>query len=240
MSASDCKLRRVPFLRELSDDDFGVLTELKLGTTTIPANRDVVQAGEVGGNLHVVLSGWAFRYKTLPDGKRQILDFLLPGDLIGIQSGLLGMIDHSVRALTLVKLCVLDGRGLDDVFRKHGTVALALAKSRALEERRMDNRLAIVGRRSAAERLAYLLLDLFERQRRSGDRAAHSCPFPLKRQHMADAIGLTGAHINRTLNLFRRQHLATIDGDVLEIHDLAAFTSLSGYHAIMGRSAREG
>jgi CRP/FNR family transcriptional regulator, anaerobic regulatory protein len=233
VSASDSRLRRKPFLRELSDDDFGKLTRLRIGAVSLPANRDIVQSGEVGGNLHILTDGWAFRYKTWPDKKRQILDFLLPGDLIGIQSGLLGMIDHSVRTLTAVSVSLLDGRGLDEVIRSSGDVALALAKAHAFEERRMDNRFAVIGRRSAAERLAFLLLDLFERQRRDGVGTPRTCPFPLRRQHIADAIGLTGAHINRTLNRFRREGLASIEDDTLSIHDPTAFSALCGYDKII-------
>ena len=229
MPAAGCQFRRKPFFRELPESEFAFVSELKLGSTTLPANRDVMQTGEVGGNLAVVQEGWAFRYRTWPDGKRQILDFLLPGDLIGLQSGLLGMVDHSVRALTSLKLCVVDGRAVDQLFRSRPHVALALAKHSALEERRLDIRLAVIGQRNAVERLAYLMIELFERQRRPS--GAQTCPFPLRRQHIADAVGLTGAHVNRTLNVLRQRRLATVAESVLTIQDLSELLRLSGYVA---------
>jgi len=100
-------------------------------------------------------------------------------------------------------------------------------KHQSAEARRMDERLAVIGRRSAIERLAFLMLDLYERQRRHGA-DEKSCPFPLRRQHMADATGLTGAHINRTLNALRRERVAAIEEGALVIRDLPALTRLAG------------
>lgn len=237
LAASECELRRKPFFRELSNADMAAVEELKLGNMSIPANRDILQAGEVGGNVLIWTAGWGFRYKTWPEGKRQILDFLLPGDLIGLQSGLLGIVDHSVRSLTVAKLCAFDSRGLEDLFRNHGNVALALAKNRSLEERRMDARFAMVGRRSAVERLAFLFVDLLEWLGGEGGLEMNRCSFPLRRQHMADAVGLTGAHVNRTLNQFRRDRFATIERGVLTVGDYPALVRLSGYESIMRGAA---
>jgi CRP-like cAMP-binding protein len=193
----------------------------------VVANRDVVQAGEVGGPVQVIQRGWAFRYRGWGDGRRQILDFLLPGDVVGLESGLLGMSEHSVRALTEVELCQLDSQHLEDVFREHARLALAMAKYQSVEARRMDERLAVIGRRSAIERLAYLMLDLYDRQRPRG-KEVRSCPFPLRRQHMADATGLTGAHINRTLNILRRERIARVADAELIIEDHAGLIRLAG------------
>jgi CRP/FNR family transcriptional regulator, anaerobic regulatory protein len=223
-----CQLRLRTLSREVDPDDLSFAAELKLGTLVVPANRDVVQAGEVGGPVQIIQRGWAFRYKGWPDGRRQILDFLLPGDVVSLESGLLGMSDHSVRALTEVELCQLESQRLEEVFREHARLALALAKYQAVEARRMDERFAVIGRRSAIERLAFLMLDLFERQRLGGKSAEIRCAFPLRRQHMADATGLTGAHINRTLNALRREQIALIDGAELVIHDRLALARLAG------------
>jgi CRP/FNR family transcriptional regulator, anaerobic regulatory protein len=222
-----CQLRLRTLSREVDAEDLSFAAELKLGSLVVPANRDVIQAGEVGGPVQIIQRGWAFRYKRWADGRRQILDFLLPGDIVGLESGLLGMSDHSVRALIEVELCQLDSQRLDDIFRGHVRLALALVKLQSAEARRMDERLAVIGRRSAIERLAFLMLDLYERQRRHGA-GGKSCPFPLRRQHMADATGLTGAHINRTLNALRRERVATIEEGALVIRDLPALARLAG------------
>jgi CRP-like cAMP-binding protein len=211
-------------------EDISFALASKLGSIVLPANRDVVQAGEVGGPVQVIQRGWAYRYRGWADGRRQILDFLLPGDFIGLESGFLGMSDHSVRALTEVELCQLDPQWLDGVFHGRARLALALAKHQSIEARRMDERLAVIGRRSAIERLAFLMLDLHLRQRRQGANG-NGCLFPLRRQHIADATGLTGAHVNRTLNALRRQQIATIADGMLVIENLAKLYRLAGRDA---------
>lgn len=229
MPVDGCQRRLRMLSREVDADDLSFAAELRLGNVVVPANRDVVQAGEVGGPVQVVRRGWAFRYRGWANGGRQILDFLLPGDLVGLESGLLGMSVHSVRALTEVELCQLDPQRLDDVFRGHARLGLALAKHQAAEARRMDERFAVVGRRRAIERLAYLMLDLYDRQH--PDASGRSCPFPLRRQHMADATGLTGAHINRTLNALRREGIAAIEDGALLIEDRPGLARLAGREA---------
>jgi CRP/FNR family transcriptional regulator, anaerobic regulatory protein len=223
-----CQLRLRTLSREVGPEDLAFATGLKLGNIVVAPNRDIVEAGEVGGPVQIVYRGWAFRYKSWSDGRRQILDFLLPGDVIGLESGLLGLSGHSVRAVTEVELCQLDAQRLEEVYRTRPLLALALAKHQALEGRRMDARFAAVGRRSAIERLAFLMLDLYDRQAHGQAGEPGRCPFPLRRQHMADATGLTGAHINRTLNALRRDGVATIEDTALAIHDRAALRHLAG------------
>src|SRR5918912_955225 len=115
IAAAGCRFYQQFAIRQFSDAELAFLNDIKLGNSALPANQDLVQAGEVGGHLYLLAEGWAFRYKRLQDGRRFILDFLLPGDLIGVQSGLLGIIDHSVRSLTPARLCVIDGSRLDEM-----------------------------------------------------------------------------------------------------------------------------
>lgn len=228
IAVAGCRFYQQFAIRQFSPDELAFLDDIKLGNLALPANQDLVQAGEVGGHLFLVADGWAFRYKRLPDGRRFILDFLLPGDLVGMQSGLLGIIGHSVRSLTAANLCVIDGRRLDEMYRDFPGLSLLLTKSFAVQERRIDDRLAVLGRGTAAERLAFLMIELFERLQRQGATDGWSCPFPLRRQHLADASGLTGAHVNRTLNLLREDGLALIGDGTLTVLDPQGLVRLSG------------
>lgn len=224
-----CQLRQMSLFRPFSDQELAFVSSVKRAHISQPANRDIVRAGEVGGHLYTLYEGWAFRYKRLSDGSRQILTFLLPGDLIGLQSTLFGQIDHSVQTLTPASLCVLNGRPIDEIYDTLPDFALSLTRYLADEERRLDIRLTMVGRRNASQRLAYLLLDIFDRLKERGSATGDSCPFPIRRQHMADALGLTGAHVNRTLNALRGQGLATVESNTLAIHDRQGLVALAGY-----------
>lgn len=223
-----CRFYQQFAIRRFSQAELAFLNDIKLGNLALPANQDLIQAGEVGGHLFLVTEGWVFRYKRLTDGRRFILDFLLPGDLVGMQSGLLGMIDHSVRSLTPARLCVIDGRRLDEMYRGFPELSLLLAKYFAVQERRIDDRLMMLGRGTAAERLAFLMIEIFERLQRQGATNGSTCPFPLRRQHLADASGLTGAHVNRTLNLLREDGMAVIAQGTLTLLDPERLARLSG------------
>jgi CRP-like cAMP-binding protein len=240
IAVAGCRFYQQFAIRQFSSDELAFLDDIKLGNVALPANQDLIQAGEVGGHLFLIAEGWAFRYKRMPDGRRLILDFLLPGDLVGVQSGLLGMIDHSVRSLTPARLCIVDGRRLDEMYRSFPELALLLAKHFAVQERRIDARLTVLGRGTALERLAFLMVELFERQQRQGATNGWSCPFPLRRQHLADASGLTGAHVNRTLNLLREDGLAALGQGTLTLLDpqrLARLSGRSGEEPTLGPAA---
>ena len=91
-----CQLRQKSLFHQVSEKELDFVTSLKSAHIAVPQKTDIVNAGEVGGSLYTLFGGWAFRYKKLPDGKRQILNFLLPGDLIGLESAVFGGVEHSV------------------------------------------------------------------------------------------------------------------------------------------------
>jgi CRP-like cAMP-binding protein len=192
---------------------------------SLPPNREIVSAGEVGAGLFIVSDGWAFRYCRIGSDCRQIVDFLLPGEIIGLQAALLGMFEHSVRSLTAVKLTRLEPRLVGTAFETTPELALRFARHLGAEARRVEALMTAMGCRDALGRLAYLALDLYRRQ---ADADPQHCPFPLRRQHLADALGLTGAHVNRTVNRLRRDGVATIERGRLAIHDLGGLEELAG------------
>lgn len=179
------------------------------------------------------------RYYRLPNGARQILDIVLPGDLIGLSSATSGIVRHSVQALTPVTLCVLDSRRLTMLFERHPAYAFALLQTRVEEEERADIRLALLGRAKAGQRIAYLMLETFDRLRRRGlADGGSTCPFPLQRHHLADAVGLSRVHVARTLDLLRRRRLAEIQGGVLVLLDRPRLAALAGYVPFRGAAGR--
>jgi CRP-like cAMP-binding protein len=184
--------------------------------------------GEVGAGLFRISRGWAFRFRQAGNGSRQILDFLLPGELVGLQSAFLGVSDHSVRSLTALRVSALDARLVANAFQGGSDLALRLTRHIAAEASRVDEFLTVIGCGDAGERLAFLMLSLYRRQARRGAIDPANCPFPLRRQHMADALGLTGAHINRTLNRLRDDGVALIDEGKLSIRDMPRLTELAG------------
>ena len=214
--------------RGLGEADEALLGSLSLRTVALPPNRVLVGEGEVGIGIFRISRGWAYRYRTSEGGCRQILDFLLPGEIVGLQAALLGVLEHSVRSLTPLRVGAIDGRLLGEAFRDAPDMALRLARHVAAEASRVDELLTVIGCGDALERLAFLMVSLYRRQSRRGGIDPLACPFPLRRQHMADALGLTGAHINRTLNRLRQDGIAAIDNYQLAIQDFPRLAALAG------------
>jgi CRP/FNR family transcriptional regulator, anaerobic regulatory protein len=214
--------------RSLSDREALLIETLTVRSVNLPANRLLVGEGEVGGALYRIGRGWAYRYRTGAEASRQILDFLLPGELVGVGAALLGVTDHSVRSLTPLRASILDARLVGEAFRSEADLALRLARYVAAEADRIDELLTVIGCGDAIERLAFLMLSLYQRQMRHGRVDPLDLPFPLRRQHMADALGLTGAHINRTLNRLRLDNIAIVEKGRLSIRDLPRLAALAG------------
>jgi CRP/FNR family transcriptional regulator, anaerobic regulatory protein len=227
----DCRLRHRSCFRPLSAAELTAVTAMKTAHVALPAKHDIVQAGEVGGSLYTLYEGWAFRYKKLPVGGRQILDLVLPGEIIGLSSALLGTMRHSVQTLTPASVCVLTGIPLTELLRRNLDLTFDLLRWRVEEEHRADVRLTLLGRCKPLQRIGYLMLELFDRLKRLELADGTMCPFPLQRQHLADATGLSMIHLNRTLTKLREDRLAVIEDKMLIILDRCRLAELSGYDA---------
>jgi CRP/FNR family transcriptional regulator, anaerobic regulatory protein len=226
-----CQLRQKPLFHQVSEAELAFIASLKSAHIAVAQKIDVVQAGEIGGSLYTLFGGWAFRYKRLPDGKRQILNFLLPGDLIGLEAALFGGVEHSVQTLTPASLCVLDGRSIQEMFRSQPDLALHLARTLVEDQRAADERIALLGHRNGPQRLGYLMLETFDRLRRRGMADGTWCPFPVQRQQLADALGLSRTHLIRSLADLQEMGLATITNHTLALHDRERLAAYSGYRA---------
>jgi CRP-like cAMP-binding protein len=226
-----CRLRCKPLFHQLTARELDFIAQMKSAQLSLAPNAevDLGRGNGTGEPLYTVFAGWAFRYRRFPDGSRQILDFLLPGDLIGLQSAMLERTDYGVKTLTAVSLCVLDGRSLDDLFAAHADLASALVQTVMQNQNRMDAQVAFLGRRTAAQRMGFLMLSLFDRLDRLGMANGTWCHFPLQRRHLADALGLSGAHVNRSTADLRDAGMATLGNNVLVILDRGKLEDFSSY-----------
>jgi CRP/FNR family transcriptional regulator len=226
----DCPLRRRPLFRPFSETELGFIGDMKTDHIVVAPRADIIREDEVGGPVYTLFEGWAIRYHRLPNGARQILDIVLPGDTVGLAAAVLGRVKHSVQAITPSTLCVLQGRGFSELFSGHPALALNILQTRVEEEQRMDVRLAMLGRSTAEQRVGYLMLETFDRLRHRGIvNGGSTCRFPLQRRDLADAAGLSRVHVARTLEALRERRLAEIQDGTLVIFDRSRLTELAGY-----------
>lgn len=225
---SECPLRDVAIFEPIADEHRTLVESLRLPQVHKPAGSTLIGEGQEGAPLYTLFSGWAYRFKTLQDGRRQILNFLLPGDFIGLQEKLVAASMHGVEALTDVWLCPFRRDALWQVHRQVPELGYSITWLAAHEESLVDDNLLSVGRRSAAERIATLLLVLYKRASALLDsQPVDGIPFPLSQQMIADAMGLSLVHTHRTLRLLERTGLHRIRDGRLQILNPAALARLA-------------
>jgi len=209
VTCPECALRACGLFKPITDNELGAIAEMKRDHLALPAGAEIIRAGEDSAELYTLYSGWAFRFKTLPDGRRQILNFLLPGDLLGLQAAMFEAAQHGIEALTDVELCLLPRRQVWALFGQMPNLAFDVTWLGAREESYVDENLTSVGRRSAAERTAALIVTLYKRAKILGRVTDETFEFPLTQQHIADALGLSLVHTNKTLARLRRMGMFT-------------------------------
>lgn len=230
VACEQCPLRLKPVFRPFSAAELSFVSQFKTDHIVVAPRVDIIQEDEVGGPAYTLFEGWAIRYHRLPRGARQILDIVLPGDMIGLASALLGTVRHSVQALTPATLCVLSGRTLPELFAENPGFALNIMQTRVEEEQRADVRLSLLGRSNAEQRIGYLMLETFDRLRQRGMvNGGSTCPFPLQRRDIADAAGISRVHVARTLERLREQRLAIIQDGILVLLDRARLVDVARY-----------
>ncbi len=171
------------------------------------AGTDLIVEGETCDRIFVLREGWTFSYKMLPDGRRQILNFGLPGDFLGVRASLFETAEHSRAALTDVAVASFPARMIAEIGRTRPDMALAIQWASAREQAMLAEHLVSLGRRSAYERLAHLLLELLNRLQLVGLAGETSYALPLTQEVLADALGLSIVHVNRTLRKLRERGL---------------------------------
>ena len=233
-----CPLRQFECLREFTAKELEFVSNFKSGELNVEAGTSILLQSTNSAHLYTVLSGWAFRYKTLPDGRRQILNYAIPSDLIGLQGSVNDEMQHSVEALTDVMLCVFPREKLWDLYTIYPTLAFDITWIAAREEQILDEGLTSVGRRTAMERLAYLLLAMFQRAEEVGLTKGNSIQFPFTQQHVADTLGLSLVHTNKTLQRLNATKTMRWKERRFEILDRKALAKLANYERQEPRARR--
>lgn len=175
------------------------LTAAITRSTPVRVRRELTTEGRDLGPARALVSGWAARVRLLLDGRRQFVSFLVPGDLVGIASQPDAVATSTVIAITDVAVAVLPEPGAAP------GLAQAYATSAALDEAYLVAQVTRLGRLNAQERIGDLLLELHERLALAALAEGNGFAMPLTQEMLADALGLTPVHVNRMLQLARRE-----------------------------------
>jgi CRP-like cAMP-binding protein len=192
---------------------------------------DIIRDGDHSPDCHVVLSGIGCRYKMLPDGGRQIMAFLVPGDLCDAEIFILRAMDHGVGAISPTTTALIPGKVIAELVRTSGTLSSALWWGTLTDLAVLRERIVDHGRRDAHERVAHLLYELLVRYRMVGRSRDNAIDFPMTQNDLADATGMTPVHANRTLQKLRAEGLIRLSGKTLTVLDPERLRDIAGFSA---------
>lgn len=205
---TNCPLRKREIFSDFTAEEEVFMERFKAGEMQIEAGAPIVTEGTRAPHLFTVLAGVGLRYATLEDGRRQVLNFVFPGDLIGLQSAVMEEMGHSVEAKTDMTLCVFPRARFWEMFKSSPARSYDVTWMAAREERLLSDNLVSVGRLTGLERIAFAVYALFKRYREVGMAEGDSFPRDFTQSEIADAIGLSVVHTNKLLRKLRLEGLA--------------------------------
>ena len=191
------------------------------------SDREVLDALIVPRSVFVLKEGMAIRYRDLPDGGRQIITFLIPGDLCDVHVFLLKTMDHSLATITPVRIAPVSREDILDLFSHRPRISAALWWSSLQEEAMLRERIVSLGRRDARGRTAYILL---WRHAAVGLTNGGTFQLPLTQTELGDTLGLTPVHVNRILKEFRERRLITIEHKMLTLMDIERLQEIAAFN----------
>lgn len=210
--------------RASGTDHEALIAALQRRVRVLEPKQDLIREGEQPGTVNVILEGWAQRYKQLIDGRRQILSFVIAGDLCH-SSFLFDAMDHSLAAVTRITVGAISRFEFQDIVDRSPQLAQALWRSELVSAAMQREWTISIGRRTAYERVAHLFCEMFVRLRAIGATEGHACEFPLRQLEIAEATGLTQVHVNRTIQELRRDRLIELHHRRLIVLDLDGLMS---------------
>jgi CRP-like cAMP-binding protein len=208
-------VRKLGAFVALSNPELSVLASLHKRRRMFVAGRDLVHQGQTDQSAYILATGWACSYKLLENGQRQIVDFQIPGDFLGLRSVLLHVSDHSIEPVTDIEVTEIHVADLLNAFAQTPRLAAAVLWAASRDEAMVVEHLVGVGRRDAAERMAHFLLELGARLALVGLGTKNGYACPLTQYLLADALGLSAVHVNRVLRQLREAGMATFRDGVV-------------------------
>jgi len=223
-------IRKLDRLTTLSEADKQAITALPFRITTASAGVSLVNEGDRVTNCCLLLSGYAFRYKSAVNGKRQIVSFHMTGDVLDLQNMLLPRADHGVQTLTEATIAWISGTALEALTEEHPAIGKALWRDTLIDASIFREWVLNVGQRDAKSRIAHMLCEFAVRREAAGLGTPERFELPMSQEHIADATGLTPVHVNRMLMALANEGLITRARRDVRIADWERLRRAAGFH----------
>jgi CRP-like cAMP-binding protein len=221
--------RKLENFAPLSDDDKRFLEDVTRTSYEVPAGADLIKEGDAPDNVHLILDGFACRYKLTSEGNRQIMAYLISGDFCDLHVFILREMDHNIGTLSTCRLVKIP-RNLILAMTTRPALARALWWATLVDEAVLREWLVNMGQREAPERIAHLLCELLLRLRAVGLAGSDAYELPITQEQLGDTMGLSGVHVNRSLQKLRSENLITLKNKYLVILDPDRLKEFGGFN----------
>lgn len=231
MTVAALQATRLWLSANLNTSDREALARACGDVRTVSAATDLLRPDTPTNGLHILLDGWAARYKIMEEGSRFIPALAVPGDICDLDALRFDRLDYGVTMLSAGTVAVLSRQRADALFASHPAIANAFWSLALAENSILTEWSASIGRRSALQRVAHLLCELLLRLTAIGKANGHSYDLPLTQEHFADTLGLTAVHVNRTMHSLRLMDLVTVQQRRVTIHNWSGLSALCGFRS---------
>lgn len=214
----------------LDDGDRDALRALPFEVATVEVGRFLAREGVPCDQSTLLVSGMAFRQKMTADGDRQIVSFQVPGEFVDLEGSLLAVADHNVQILTRAEIATVPVRRLTELFDAHPRLGRAMWIDTLIDASIYREWVMNVGRRPARQRIGHVLCEFARRLETGALGTTNGYRFPMTQEQLADAVGLTPVHVNRTLKLLEAEGLIARHQRFVEIPNWDRLRSVSGFN----------
>lgn len=222
-------VRKLSSIAALDSAEKTMLSRVCDATRLFPARHDLIREGDKPGPVYIILDGWACRYKLLPEGGRQIMAFLMPGDFCDMHVAVLDEMDHTIATITKARVVAVPRQTMEHLVDATPSLSHAFWRAQLIDEATLRAWIVSMGRRGSIERVAHLICELYVRARTIGLASEQTLVFPLTQIVLADALGLTPVHINRVLRKLRLQGVIELGRGMLVIQDPDKLARIAGF-----------
>ncbi len=225
-------IQKLEQFAKLADEDKRLLEGASRQVVEFSPREDIITEGDRPDDVHLLLEGWAGRYKTLPEGARPIMAFLIPGDICDLHISLLNRMDHSIGALSRCKVAFIPRETILTIMKENQQLTNALFWSTLVDEAILREWLVNLGHRPADKRVAHLICEMMLRSKSVGLTSDDSFDLPLTQEELGDSMGITSVHMNRTLQFLRSEGFITTNGKRVTVTDTDRLIAFAGFNPI--------
>lgn len=208
MSSSSCLIKKLSHYVELSQHDRDLLQDLEKSSTAVSAGTHLREGGQAYDDLFVLSEGWLYSFTILPDGRRQVLQVFVPGDIVGIYDTPFAHATHDLAAATDAVVCPFPKDGLDPIFSESPALTGLMFTFALIDQAVFLDRLRALGRMDAVTRVGHFLFTVISRLRLTDHDTENGHYFPLTQSDVADATGLTNVSVSKAASVLREKGFA--------------------------------